>query len=156
MKNISLVILGLAASVSLSVALAADTRAAFEKIAQVGDFGNDGASVERAKGRLDTRKVLREMERRLQNDPEGCGYENVVGTAKAMSVLSGIEWLNEDGGNPQALAILRRLVRAGEIKTIVGRYMTENREGNSYCDLYYFDVYSKDGYVLSLRWDFTD
>jgi hypothetical protein len=131
----------------------ADTRTELEKISEVADPGNGSTDVGRYDpSRFEVAKVVRKMARARPSTAK-CEYGNMVGIKKVISTMSRISWFEEQD---EVLRGLNRLAKAGKIEVIVARIMTDNIEGSSYCDYYDFSVFTKDGYVLNLNYDYTD
>jgi hypothetical protein len=138
----------------LSASAFADTRAALQKIADEASVVNGSAEVSRyRKADLNIARLVRKNTRNRPTT-KACVYENVVGIKTVISTMENLPSFNDIQDN--AAEGLRRLAKAGKIAIIVARVMTDNIAGESFCDIYSFDVYTKDGYRLYLGYDFTD
>ena len=93
-------------------------------------------------------RELDKLEKELPDNPDAeCTFENYPSTQDSLSMLSGSSWLEED------ITLLEKLDQKGLILHIIGRGLAEGE--TECCSYYHFKVFTTDGWVLELDYDFN-
>ena len=130
------------------------TEELLNEIGDVANVSNGSWNVSRFKvKKLNLQKEVAKLEKGLPNgmyDGE-CTFENYTSTEYSLETLSGNSWLEEDREAP---ALLEELQQKGLILNMIGRgYMDGETE---ICALFHFKVFTTDGWLLDLEYNFTD
>ena len=95
---------------------------------------------------------------------EGCSKEIVVGRRENIERMkeddyiddSFQDWHKVDHPRTKFVAGVQKLYKAKKLKTIIGYTWDGDKGDSEYCSFSAYDIYTTDGYVLSVIFDFTD
>ena len=123
-----------------------------EEISEAAHVANGSSQVVKFNvKRFSLQRELRKLGKELPDNPETeCTFENYVSTQDSLDTLSGNGWLEED---TSTVPLLEKLQQKGLILHIIGRGLAEGE--TECCSYYYFRVFTTDGWVLELDYDFT-
>ncbi len=147
--------LGLAASAQ------AGTEEELDAIAKIAEdfYGNGGYGVSKYNvKKFSVTKAIRELNKSLPNDPEndqtGCQFTTTGRRTASLEALQNT--LNEAEGSvaEDLVAALEKLNNAGRLRAMLSRTYAEGE--SEACSIYRFEIYTVDGYNLSLDFDWTD
>jgi|GEM_PF-6075256 len=143
------------------VSQAADSKRTLEYVERFFGAGNGSTQVVRYNVRTFNARARTLVLNRALPTTRDCAYGTLIGVQPLARLLTSRPIFNDQAeGAPnamaQAMAVLARMDRAGQLAFVVGRVMTDNIERDSYCDIYNIEIYARDGYVLSLNLDYTD
>jgi hypothetical protein len=142
MKFVLVFLMGLFAT---NVTLASEANSAFERIISSNESSYAGADIKRYKPALLTKaKAEKRITAALPNT-QYCKFKTLSGAQSIFSVVAEIDEL--------AAKVMWSLHKKGLIKYVLIRSFDEGESES--CSYHQLQIYSTDGYVLELSYDFT-
>ena len=124
------------------------------EIGEAANVSNGSWNVSRFKvKKLNYEKELAKLEKELPNgmyDGE-CSFENYTTIQGSLGVLASDSWLEDEREAP---TLLEKLQQKGLIINILGRGHVDGE--TEICTLWHFKVFTTDGWLLDLEYNFTD
>ena len=147
-KELSMrILLVILAALNLSTAAFSGTEATLKEIAEHAEVKNGDADVSTYKvENFKLQDAINQLNRNLPNK-NGCGYRTSGRRQLSLDSLKDID------ARDDAYETLQELHKKGLVRYMIARTNTDGESEN--CLIFRFEVFTTDGYVLSLNYDWT-